>query len=141
MSFLSLVSVRRQSGTTGEGIGHAEAGVRSLLRPDDRQQRPRRDDRPVGGRDRARAHDTTVGARFLGLLTAVLADSSGRHRGLQRLVEGEVLKTIREHANTTSKTFSSRGSPNNHTSTKRSRHVATAGDLPYRRRMCLVVRA
>lgn len=71
---------RRQPGAAGEGVGHVEAGLRALLRPDHREQRPRRDDRPAGGRDRARAHDTPMGARLLGLLTAVVADSSGRHR-------------------------------------------------------------
>lgn len=88
---LTLFTARRQSGTAGEGVGHAEAGVRALLRPDHREQRPRRDDRPAGGRDRARTHDTSMGARLLGLLTAVVADSSDRYRGLQRLVAGEVI--------------------------------------------------
>lgn len=90
---LVLFAARRQFGTAGEGVGHVEAGVRALLRPDHREQRPRRDDRSAGGRDRARAHDTSMGARLLGLLTAVVADSSDRYRGLQRLVAGKVMIT------------------------------------------------
>lgn len=86
-----MFSVRRQSGTVSEGVGHAEAGIRTLLRPDHREQRSRRNDRPAGSRDRARAHDTSMGARFLGLLTAVFADSSDHHHGLQRLVEDEAV--------------------------------------------------
>lgn len=90
VSSVLLFSARRQSGAAGEGVGHAEAGVRAFLRPDHREQRPRRDDRPAGGRDRARAHDTPMGAGLLGLLTAVVADSSGPH-GLQRLVANEAV--------------------------------------------------
>lgn len=88
---LALYTARRQSGAAGEGVGHAEAGIRTFLRPDHREQRPRRNDRPVGGCDRARTHDTSMGTRLLGLLTAVVADSSDRYCGLQRLVAGEVM--------------------------------------------------
>lgn len=86
-----MLSVRRKPGTAGEGIRHVEAGIRSLLRSDHREQRPRRDDRPVGGCYRARAYDAPMGARLLGLLTAVFADTSHRHRGLQWLVADEAV--------------------------------------------------
>lgn len=74
--FLIRVSVRRKSGKTGERIGFTEASVRSLFRPDHRQQRDRWDDRTIRGSHRAGSYDTAMGTCVLGLLTANLANSS-----------------------------------------------------------------
>lgn len=65
----SCLSVRWKPGTLGQGVRHVASGIRTLLRPDHREQRHRRDDSEAGERHRHRAVHIAVGAGHVALLT------------------------------------------------------------------------
>jgi len=85
------MTVRRQPGATGQGVGDAAPAVRALLRSDDCEQRHQRDDCHAGDGHRPGAHHPAVGARVLAVLTR-------QRTGMPRLPRGLRLRVGRLHA-------------------------------------------